>query len=239
VTETSAEKRATRSRPKWETAARDTVRSHLRKFSKPLADLVARDANEGDTRLLVTDMLCDALGYDKYSDLTTEYAVKGEFADYGVRIDQQLVAFIEVKRVTTKLTQRHLRQVEMYSVNEGVEWLILTNGVVWQVYRLIPGMPVTIDLVIEVDLLDESSTLGKKVEKLFYLTKESLKRGQIETVWQEAAATAPKALTEALLSEMPLDAIRKEVRRRTGVNIDAADLGRLLRDSVVLPELTK
>jgi len=215
------------------------VRSHLRKFSKPLADLVARDANEGDTRLLVTDMLCDALGYDKYSDLTTEYAVKGEFADYGVRIDQQLVAFIEVKRVTTKLTQRHLRQVEMYSVNEGVEWLILTNGVVWQVYRLIPGMPVTIDLVIEVDLLDESSTLGKKVEKLFYLTKESLKRGQIETVWQEAAATAPKALTEALLSEMPLDAIRKEVRRRTGVNIDAADLGRLLRDSVVLPELTK
>lgn len=239
MTETSAEKRATRSRPKWETAARDTVRSHLRKFSKPLADLVARDANEGDTRLLVTDMLCDALGYDKYSDLTTEYAVKGEFADYGVRIDQQLVAFIEVKRVTTKLTQRHLRQVEMYSVNEGVEWLILTNGVVWQVYRLIPGMPVTIDLVIEVDLLDESSTLGKKVEKLFYLTKESLKRGQIETVWQEAAATAPKALTEALLSEMPLDAIRKEVRRRTGVNIDAADLGRLLRDSVVLPELTK
>jgi hypothetical protein len=36
------------------------------------ADLIARNANEGDTRLLVTDFLCDGLGYDKYEDLTTE-----------------------------------------------------------------------------------------------------------------------------------------------------------------------
>jgi hypothetical protein len=62
-----------------------------------LAELIARDANEGDTRLLVTDFLCDGLGYDKYEDLTTEYQVKGEFADYGIRIAKQLVAFIEVK----------------------------------------------------------------------------------------------------------------------------------------------
>jgi hypothetical protein len=84
--------------------------------------------------LLVTDFLCDGLGFDKYADLTTEYQVKGEFADYGLRIDRELVAFIEVKRVATKLSTRHLRQVEMYAVNEGVEWIILTNGSVWRVY---------------------------------------------------------------------------------------------------------
>jgi hypothetical protein len=104
--------------------------------SATVADLVARDANEGDTRLLVTDFLCDGPGFDKYADLTTEYQVKGEFADYGLRIDRGLVAFIEVKRVATKLWTRHLRQVEMYTVNEGVEWIILTNGAVWQVYHI-------------------------------------------------------------------------------------------------------
>ncbi len=118
----------------------------MRKFAKPLADLVARDANEGDTRLFITDFLCDGLGYDKYEDLTTEYQVKGEFADYGVRIDKQLIAFIEVKRCTTKLGIKHLRQVEMYAVNEGVEWIILTNGVVWQTYHITGGLPVVIDL---------------------------------------------------------------------------------------------
>lgn len=45
-----------------------------------------------------------------------------------VRIDKQLVAFIGVKRATTKLDAKHLRQDEMYAVNEGVEWAILTNA---------------------------------------------------------------------------------------------------------------
>ena len=136
---TPAKKTAARQVPKWEADARDRVRAAIRRFARPLADLIARDANEGDTRLLVTDFLCEGLGYDKYEDLTTEYQVRGEFADYGVRIARQLVAFIEVKRCTTRLSARHLRQVEMYAVNEGVEWMILTNGQVWQVWHLTAG----------------------------------------------------------------------------------------------------
>ncbi len=224
---------AVKKMPKWESDTRERIRASLRKFGKPLAELAARDANEGDTRLLITDVLCDALGFDKYSDLTTEYAVKGEFADYGVRIDQQLVAFIEVKRATTKLNERHLRQVEMYAVNEGVEWLILTNGSQWQVYRLIAGLPVTIDLVIDIDLLAETPTLLRKVFQLFYLSKESLKRRQIEEVWRERAATAPKSLAAIVLSDPVVEAARKELRRQTGLNLDAQEIARLIRDSVI------
>ncbi len=225
-------------RPKWEQDTAEKVRASLRKFAKPLADLIKRDANEGDTRLLITDMLCEGLGWDKYAELTTEYQVKGEFADYGVRLDQQLIAFIEVKRATTKLNSRHLRQVEMYAVNEGVEWLILTNGWQWQVFRLIPGMPVTIDLVLDVNLISDES-IAVKAAQMFYLHKESLKRGQIEEVWKARAATAPKALASAILSETVLNELRKEVKRRSGHTIDSADLGRLVRDSVLVPELAK
>ena len=55
---------APRGAPKWETEARERVKAAIKRFSKPLAELVARDANEGDTRLLVTDFLCEGLGYD-------------------------------------------------------------------------------------------------------------------------------------------------------------------------------
>lgn len=54
----------------WEIDARERVRAALRQLQESLVDLVARDADEGDAPLLVTDMLCDALGYDKYEDLT-------------------------------------------------------------------------------------------------------------------------------------------------------------------------
>lgn len=227
---------ATAPAPKWETATRERVRTALKKFTRPLQDLVARDANEGDTRLLITDLLCDALGYDKYEDLTTEYMVRGEFADYGVRIDKQMVAFIEVKRATTKLGVKHLRQVEMYAVNEGVEWVVLTNGAHWQVYHLTAGLPVSIDLTLDLDLLGPQTT-NHKADQLFYLSKESFKRRQIDDVWRQSAATSPRALLDVMLSEPVLEAARKELRRRAGYNVDPADLARMLRASVVKLEV--
>ena len=230
----AAKKPKARSAPKWETEARDRLKAAIRRYSKPLADLVARDANEGDTRLLVTDFLCDGLGYDKYADLTTEYQVRGEFADYGVRIDKEMVAFIEVKRIATKLGAKHLRQVEMYAVNEGVEWLILTNGAMWQAYHLTGGLPVQIDLAFEVDLLSEDTT-AHKINQLFYLSRESLKRRQIDELWKARRATSPQSLGKVLLSEPVADAIRKELRRQTGHNVPADEVVQLLRETVLVP----
>ncbi|MEV7965161.1 type I restriction enzyme HsdR N-terminal domain-containing protein [Sphaerisporangium sp. NPDC088356] len=224
-----------RTAPKWETDARDRVRAAIRRYSKPLADLVARDANEGDTRLLVTDFLCDGLGYDKYEELTTEYQVKGEFADYGVRVDKQLVAFIEVKRCTQKLGVKHLRQVQMYAVNEGVEWMILTNGQVWQVYHMTGGLPVIIDLALDVDLLGDTS-LAAKTDSLFYLSKDAFKRRLIDDLWKARAATSPRALAQVVLSEVVLESIRKEVRRQTSHNAETKDLARILREEVLRPD---
>src|SRR5215469_2313215 len=226
----AAKKTGRRQMPNWEADARDRVRVAIRRYARPLADLIARDANEGDTRLLVTDFLCDGLGYDKYEDLTTEYQVKGEFADYGVRIAKQLVAFIEVKRCTTKLSAKHLRQVEMYAVNEGVEWMILTNGQVWQVWHLTPGLPVVLDLALEVDLLGEGGP-AQKADTLFHLSKEAFKHHVIEELWRVKAATSAKSLGIAIVSEPVIEQIRKELRRQTGHNVEASELRELLTAS--------
>ena len=61
-----------RKMPKWEAAARDRLRAAIERYSQPLADMFDRDANEGDTRLLITDLMCDGFGFDKYEHLTTE-----------------------------------------------------------------------------------------------------------------------------------------------------------------------
>jgi phage anti-repressor protein len=201
-------------RPKWEADARERVKVGIRKFSKPLADFVARDVNEADTRLLITDFLCEVLGYDKYSDVTAEFAIKGDFADYGLRIDKQLVALIEAKRATTKLSPKHLRQIEDYGVREGVDWLILTNGSHWQVYRLGRTVPIVVDLAIEVDLLGPDQP-AKKAEHLFPITRDAIKHGVLEEVWKAKRATSPKAIARVLISPAVVTAVRKELRRET------------------------
>lgn len=224
-----------RSRPKWEETARDRIRQAIKRYSRPLADLAARDANEGDTRLLVTDFLCDGLGYDKYADLTTEYRVKGEFADFGIRMDGESQAFIEVKRVGTKIGPKHLRQIQSYCANEGVQWMILTNGSEWQVYHLSDTVPLVNELLVSVDLLGPEGPAAK-ISKLFYLSREAMKRNQMEELWKAKRATCPQALGELLRSPALIEAMRKELRRRTGYKIEAGEIIRLLDETVLRPD---
>jgi hypothetical protein len=83
-------------------------------------------------------------------------------------------------------------------VNEGVEWMILTNGQVWQAYHLTGGLPVQIDLAVEIDLLGEKSPT-QKAEAMFFLSKEALKRRLLDDLWKAKAATSPKSLSAVLL----------------------------------------
>ncbi|HEY0259382.1 MAG TPA: hypothetical protein VGC18_05970 [Lacisediminihabitans sp.] len=224
--------------PRWEQDARESIKGAIRKFAKPLQDIVSRDANEGDTRLLVTDFLCSGLGYDKFEDLTTEFAVRGEFADYGVRIEKQLAAFIEVKRAAQKLNVRHLRQVETYAVKEGLEWIMLTNGQTWQAYHVYAktGQQVATHLALEVDILGDEP-IGKKVDSFLFLHRDGFKRGLIDDLWKRKAATAPTSLADVLLTDSVLDAVRKEIRRSSGYNPEPEELARIIRNEVVRPDL--
>jgi predicted type IV restriction endonuclease len=216
--------------PKWEQDARKRLNDSLRRFKSPITDLLKRDANEGDTRLLVTDFICDALGYDKYADLTTEYRVRGQYADFGIRIDRTLVAFIEVKRMATPLNKHHLNQVQNYALNEGVQWIFLTNGARWQAYHVTPALPVETDLALDIDLTELTR---KDRENLFFLTKESFSRGQIDELWQATRATSALSLGRVLLSERVLNAIRLELRSQTSHRIETEEIEQLLRDKLI------
>lgn len=120
-------------------------------------------------------------------------------------------------------------------MNEGVEWVILTSGVVWQVYHITGGLPIVVDLALEVDLFGED-TVAQKASLLYYLTKESLKRRQIDTLWQAKRATSPKSLARVLCSENVVTAIRKELKRTTGQSVTDAEILKLLNATVLRPE---
>lgn len=205
------------SAPKWEQNARDRVKTALPKVIKPIRALLERDAVEADTRMLVTDVLCDVLGFDKYEDLTAEYQVKGDFADIGVRVDKQLKAFVEIKRVKQDLNRSHLRQVESYALREGVLWAILTNARQWDLYRVEPvaGQQSELTLVLSIDLLRDEQSAKERAELFFLLTREALQKHVLDDHWNSVQATSPKALRDILLSESVLDEVKKELWRRT------------------------
>ncbi|GAB3449422.1 hypothetical protein GCM10027570_23870 [Streptomonospora sediminis] len=200
--------------PAWDTDVRTRLTAAVERFAQPLTELLERDANEGDTRLLVTDFLSEALNFDKYGELTTEYRTKGESVDYGITLDDELFAFIEVKPCGTDLGARNMRQAKLHAGAEGVAWVVLTNGRIWQVHHVGDGEDGT-GLVVDVDLLAETP-VENRVDALFPLSREAVGHGRLEDLRAWRAALEPAPLSEVLRSEPVAAAIRAEIRNRTG-----------------------
>lgn len=211
------------STPVWETKSKETLRTFLKSNLKSLKALEEREAVEADTRTFVTDLLVEGLSYDKYEELTAEYLVKGEFADIGIKVDKKLLAFVEIKRIGLDLKDTHLRQVKNYAANEGVEWVILTNGRNWQVYHISNTTPIEHELLFQADLLGDGSP-AEKVAQLWQISKAAMVKGVINETYQSAAAVNNVSIKSALLSDSVLIAVRKEIRARTKQLVDVKKL---------------
>jgi hypothetical protein len=114
--------------------------------------------------------------------------------------------------------------------------MILTNGQVWQVWHLTGGLPVVVDLALELDLLSDA-TVAQKADTLFHLSKEAIKRRLLDELWRAKAATSPKSLANVMLSDSVIEALRKELRKQTGYNGDSSQLKRTVCEEVIRAEL--
>lgn len=100
----------------------DRIRDGLRRFQPILSAAKARDVNESDTVVIVTDLLQEVFGYDKYSEITSEHIIRGTFCDIAVKIGGSLAFLLEVKAIGTDLKDQHVKQAIDYAANQGVEW---------------------------------------------------------------------------------------------------------------------
>jgi predicted type IV restriction endonuclease len=75
-------------------------------------------------------------GYDKYKDITSEYAIKGTYCDLAIVDNKKIRFLIEAKAISVALNDKHLKQALDYGANAGVNWVILTNAEKWVVYKI-------------------------------------------------------------------------------------------------------
>lgn len=210
------------------------IQKTLRKYVPLLERARQRNINEADTSGRVYDMISDILGYDKYLEATGEYRVRGQYVDYAIKLDGEIKYFIEVKAVGVTLNQNHLRQVISYAVDEGVEWAVLTNGWMWQLYHIAYERPISVELVAEADLLAKDKTPA--VDLLCLISKEGVAAGKAAEYWATKLALSTPNLVKALLSEPVINAMRREFRRITEQRLSAQELAGLLLSQVISPE---
>lgn len=182
-------------------------------FQKILEDARRRDINEADTVTIVTDMLSDLFGFDKYTEITGEFAVRKTFCDLAIKLDGQVKLLIEVKAVGLDLKENHLRQAVNYGANQGIQWVVLTNGVDWEVYALKFEQPISYNLLCKFNVLTMSSKAADDVSLLLLLSKEGLLKNLIREYQDRASILNKFTLAAVVQSEPVLNVIRRELRR--------------------------
>ena len=215
----------------------DRIKSGLRTFRRVLEDALSADRSEQDTVTIVTDMLAAIFGYDKYSELTGEYAIRGTYCDLAVKVDGKIKYLIEVKAVDKSLKENHLRQATDYAAKEGIEWVALTNGVEWQAYRMIFEQPVSFEHVFTMNLLEGGSDL---IEMIYMLSREGITKQALDEYHEQRQILNRHVVSAVLLSDPILKAVRRELRKMSPkMKIDTDDIKDIITNGIVKRDIVE
>jgi hypothetical protein len=180
----------------------------IKRFQPVLSDARSRDVGESDTVTIVKDMLAEVFGYDKYAELTSEYSIRGTYCDLATKIDGTLQALIEVD-----LKDAHVKQAVDYAANQGVDWVLLTNGVHWRVYHVVFAKPIDHELIVDIDFCALNHRAQSDIETLYLWCKEGWQRSMLGEYRDQRQALSRFFVGAILLTEPVLSVVRRELRR--------------------------
>lgn len=212
----------------------------LKRLQPVLAAARTKDINESDTSRIVVDLLCDLFGFDRYAEVTSEFAIRGTYCDLAIKLDGKLYLLVEVKAVGIELKDSHIKQAIDYGANQGIDWVILTNAVSWRVYRVQYTKPINHEMVLDLDLTSVSHRNSEHMDQLFLLCREVLVRSSLTEYHAQRQALNRFMLAGVIMSEPIISAIRRELRRLTpGVKIEAVEIETSLLQEILKREVVE
>jgi hypothetical protein len=179
-------------------------------------------------------MLEDVFGYDKYKEITSEYAIRGTYCDLAIKIDGEPKYLIEVKAIGLDLKDHHLRQAVNYGANQGIQWVVLTNSIDWEIYRIRFEKPISHQLLCSFNFHELNLRTQDDKDRLFILCKEGLSKAAMEQ-FDEYVRNVNKFVVGTIVqSEAVLNVIRRELRRMSpGAKVDKDELKKMVVNDVL------
>ena len=222
------------------TKVQSRILEGLKKFQPIVESAKIRDANESDTVVLLTGILSDILGFDKYTEITTEHSIRGTFCDLAIKINGNVSIIIEAKAIGIDLKDQHVKQAVDYGANKGIDWVILTNGVTWRMYKLLFTKPIQHIPVFQFDFLQIKSKSIDDLELLYNISKEGILKNSLENLYVQKQATNKFMIGNLLYTESVLNTIKKELKSiYPDLKVTSEEIEKVLYNGVVKREINE
>jgi hypothetical protein len=212
----------------------------IKRFHPIIASAKSRDANESDTVIIVTDMLSEVFGYNKYSEITSECSIRGTWCDLAIKIDGTFEYLIEVKAIGLDLKDSYSKQAVDYSANQGTDWVLLTNAEIWRIYRITFAKPILSELVLEINFSTLNPKKASDIELLYNLSREGLMKSALGEFHTQQQALSRFFMGALVISNPVLEVLRRELRRISpDVRIDLQQIRSVLMSEVLKREVVE
>lgn len=206
----------------------------VKRFQPILENAKTRDVNESDTVTILTDILQEIFGYDKYTDITSEHSIRGTFCDLAVKHEGNLTLLIEAKAVNTELKDNFVKQAVDYASNQGIDWVILTNGIQWKIFKIIFTKPIENELLYEFDFQTLNHKNEEHLELLWMISKESWTKSLLGDYHAQKQALNKFSLASLILSDSIVEVLRREIRKLSpGIKVDLEEIRNVLHLEVL------
>ena len=199
------------------------ILNSLRKYKQKYLIKRFSELDESATRLMVNSFLTETLGYEELAEIKTEYAIRGAYADYVIQIGNKKQIVVEVKSIQAGLNEHHLRQALSYAANEGIDWVLLTNGRTCELYRVICSKPVGCQRIFSADV-SQMDQLKKFAPAITCLTKKLVEKGELEKYWKRCQALNPVNVSRYLLSSDVVRFVRRKLRKEAKILFHEEDV---------------
>lgn len=192
----------------------ERISSKLKEIQKKSKKAMELDISEAQTVSgVIKPFLTDLLGYDEFEDLTDQYCVRGTFCDICIKANGKPYIMVEAKAANVTLKDMHIKQAKDYGINSGAQWIILTNGTEWQIYKIIFKQPVTEELIMSFNINELNQKKEEDILKLFYICKEAIAKSEINNLYAEKMATNKYIIGNLLFKNESINFIKKELKK--------------------------
>jgi hypothetical protein len=216
----------------------DRLVAGIKKFKPVLTTAQQNKASESDTVIIITAMLSELFGYDTFSEITSEMNIRGTFCDLATMLDKKVQSLIEAKAVSHELNDGHVTQAVGYASTKGVDWVVLTNGITWHIYKVTFAKPIDREKIVEIDFLNIDHHNPADLETLFRLTKEGWMKSALIDYYEQKRALSKFFIAAILSTDPVLSVIRKNLKLISpDAKITAEQVRQVLEQEVIVKNI--
>lgn len=210
------------------------------RFQKVVSEARDRNVNESDTVAIVRNILDNVFGFDRFTEVTSEFIVQHTYIDLAVKIGESLKFLVEVKAIGLELKESDIKKAVMFGASNKAELVVLTNGILWQFYKIRLDKSVQQERILSVDFLKLSGRKKGDQEQLYLFCREGFNKSAyaIDVYYKRRQSFNRYIISAILLDEKQLASFKRNLRKISpGLKVNADEIERLIVNKILKQDL--